>query len=335
MKAVIKSIASYLPKQKLTNEMLAKAFPEWSVKKISAKIGINQRSISGAESVSSMAIKAAKRLFSTSPLKPENVDFILLCTQSPDHFLPTTACIIQRELGVPTTAGALDFNQGCSGYVYGLSLAKGLIYGGIAKNILLLTSEAYTKYIHPEDKSNKAIFGDAATASWIGLEDGLEIGNFVLGSDGNGAGNLIVQNGGSLSPVCKVKSKENDKPFTRSNDHLYMNGSEIFNFTLEEIPRLVNSTITSNNLLMDNIDWFVFHQANAFMLEHLRLKVGIMQEKFPIYMEHTGNTVSSTIPIVLENMISINNICAGDKILLAGFGVGYSWGGVVLSNSLY
>jgi 3-oxoacyl-[acyl-carrier-protein] synthase-3 len=333
MKAVIKSIASYLPKQKLTNEMLATTFPEWSVEKISAKIGIQQRSISGDETVSSMAIKAARRLFSTSALKPENVDFILLCTQSPDHFLPTTACIIQHELGVPTTSGALDFNQGCSGYVYGLSLAKGLIFGGIAKNILLLTSEAYTKYIHPEDKSNKAIFGDGATASWIGLEDGLEIGNFILGSDGKGAGNLIVQNRGSLVPIRENNLDESEKPFIRSNDHLYMNGSEIFNFTLEEIPRLVNSTIASNYLTMDSIDWFVFHQANAFMLKHLRLKVGIMQEKFPIYMEHTGNTVSSTIPIVLENMISIQNISFGDKILLAGFGVGYSWGGVVLSNT--
>lgn len=331
MKAVIKAIESYLPSNTLSNEMLENEFPEWSVDKISSKIGINNRFISKDETISGMAIAACKKLFLNNPLEPSLVDFILLCTQSPDFILPTTACIVQDALGVPTSAGALDFNQGCSGYVYGLSLAKGLISAGIAKNILFITSEAYTKHIHPKDKSNRAIFGDAATATWIGVGDGLEIGEFVLGTDGKGAENLIVKNGGSRYPLSSKAFDKQDSNNLIDGDYLYMNGSEIFNFTLESIPTLVESTISLNCLSNNDINYFVFHQANTFMLNHLRKKIGINPDKFLITMENTGNTVSSTIPLVLERLLSGKKIENENKLLLAGFGVGYSWGGVVLT----
>ena len=332
MKACIKAVASYLPKEKLTNEMLAEKFPEWSIEKISKKIGIEERSIAKEETVSDMAVAAARELFVKFPLNPSHIDFVLLCTQSPDYFLPTTACLIQHTLGIPSTAGAIDFNQGCSGYVYGLSLAKGLIAAGIAKNILLLTSETYSKYIHPTDKSNQAIFGDAATASWIGVGDGLEIGEFVLGTDGSGANNLIVKNGGGRYPQKSGNIYKDDLGLLRSDDHLYMNGSEIFNFTLESIPELVHKVIEKNNLEMSEIDWYIFHQANAYMLKHLQTKIKIPQDRFPIYLEKTGNTVSSTIPLVLEKLNESNKIGRLQNILLAGFGVGYSWGAVTLKN---
>lgn len=335
MMPVLKAIESYFPKDVLTNEMLERDFPEWSVEKISAKIGISTRHISNNETVSSMAISACRKLFMQSQLKPELVDFILLCTQSPDYILPTTACIIQNEIGVPTSAGAIDFNQGCSGYVYGLSLAKGLICAGIAKNILLITSEAYTKHIHPLDKSNRAIFGDAATASWIGTGEGLEIDQFVLGTDGKGAQNLIIKNGGSKYPYCTAKSSVSNNDSYAEDNHLYMNGSEIFNFTLESIPNLVQSTLSINELQITELNYFVFHQANTFMLKHLMKKIGIESDKFPIYMEKTGNTVSSSIPLVLEKLMRDDKIKNGNKILLAGFGVGYSWGSVVLNYKKY
>ena len=335
MNIVIKSIASYLPDSKLTNEMLSSEFPEWSVDKISSKIGIKERRLSGSETVSAMAVKAAKKLFESSLLNPDDVDYILLCTQSPDYILPTSACIIQNDLKIPSTSGAIDFNQGCSGYIYGLSLAKGLIAGQIAKNVLLITSEAYSKHIHPQDKSNRAIFGDAATATWISTGSGLEIENFILGSDGKGANNLIINNGGSCSP-------KNGKGFyidsignSRNDDYLYMNGSEIFHFTLGAIPALVSNTLTINKIKLEEISWFVFHQANAFMLNHLRKKIGIDVDKFPIEMEFTGNTVSSTIPIVLEKLLIESKVKLNDNLMLTGFGVGYSWGSVVVKNVNY
>lgn len=335
MKAVIKSIASYLPREILTNDMLASEFPEWSADKILSKIGITERRLSGIETITGMAIKAAKKLFESSCLKPHDVDYILLCTQSPDYILPTSACIIQNELGIPSSSGAIDFNQGCSGYVYGLSLAKGLIAGHVANNVLLITSEAYTKHIHPQDKSNRAIFGDAATATWISSGSGLEIENFILGTDGNGANNLIINNGGSRFPKNFKESFIDSTGNVRNDDYLYMNGSEIFNFTLESIPILVASTLTSNKILLQEINWFVFHQANAFMLQHLRKKIGINIKKFPIEMEFTGNTVSSTIPLVLEKLLMENKVKLHDTLMLTGFGVGYSWGSVIVKKVNY
>ena len=143
-----------------------------------------------------MAIKAAEKLFSEYQIDRSIIDFIMLCTQSPDYYLPTSACIIQNKFGLSTNIGAIDFNLGCSGFVYGLAMAKGLIKAGIAKNVLLLTSETYTKFIHEGDKSNRTIFGDAAAATLISTDGYAAIEEFDLGTDGNGSENLIVRNGG-------------------------------------------------------------------------------------------------------------------------------------------
>ncbi len=330
MKAFINSISYYLPSELLTNKELVEKFPEWDIEKISNKIGVNQRHISGVgETAGDMAVKAAIKLFEDFSITPDSIDFILFCTQSPDYLLPTTSCIIQDKLGIPITAGALDFNLGCSGYVYGLSLAKGLIYGKIAKNVLLLTAETYTKHIHPSDKGNQSIFGDGATATLITTEGFAEIGDFVLGTDGRGANDLIIQSGGSRNPTYTSESDVKSE-FSNSPNHLFMNGSKIFNFTLEAVPILVFDTLQKNNIKKDEIDLFVFHQANTFMLNTLRKVCDIRKDRFYIDMEDIGNTVSSTIPIALARIQDRNGFRDFNKILLAGFGVGYSWGGCIL-----
>jgi 3-oxoacyl-[acyl-carrier-protein] synthase III len=333
MDAYIKAISVYLPTKVLNNEDLIKEFPEWTVEKIAEKVGVKQRHLAAEdEFVSDMATKAALKLFEDHKINKSCVDFILLCTQSPDYFLPTTACLVQQKLNLSTSCGAIDFNQGCSGYVYGLSLAKGLVFGGIAKNVLLITSETYSKYLHPHDKGNRTIFGDAATATIISNDGILKIKSFEVGTNGEGANNLIVKNGACRNPQRQNITSSDDFGNIISEDHLFMNGSEIFNFTLQAVPTLVNNTIEKNNLSMNSIDFFVFHQANKYMLNHLRKKIGIPIEKFVIDMENTGNTVSSTIPIVLNHMIEENKILESQNILLAGFGVGYSWGGVVIES---
>ena len=331
MKTYIKALAYTLPENEITNEQLVKEFPEWSVDKIADKVGINTRFVASENETSSdLAIKAAEKLFLENPnINKEDIDFVLFCTQSPDYFLPTSACIIQNKLGLPTTCGALDFNLGCSGYIYGLSLAKGLILGGIANNVLLLTGETYSKYLHPKDKGNRTIFGDAGSATLISTEGFAEIGNFSLGTDGKGAENLIVKTGG-----LRCKSPMNDLTFDEkanptSSDYLYMNGSEIFNFTIEAVPELVKNTLLKNKLTNDEIEGFVFHQANKFMLNFLRKKLKINEEKFHYYMSEVGNTVSSTVPIVLYEKLKNGELHG--NILLGGFGVGYSWGGCVIN----
>ncbi|MDQ5928463.1 MAG: 3-oxoacyl-[acyl-carrier-protein] synthase [Bacteroidota bacterium] len=329
MNAYIKAIASYLPERLVDNNSIVDAFPDWSSDKVVTKLGIKQRHIADVNEFSSdMAVKAAEKLFEKFSIKPDEIDFVILCTQSPDYLLPTTACVIQNRLKIPTSAGALDFNLGCSGYVYGLSLAKGLIYAGIAKNILFLTAETYSKFLHPKDKSNISIFGDGATATVVSEEGYAEIMNFSLGSDGSGFENLIVKSGGvrHSQRLNDLHFDEKDNPI--SSDYLYMNGSEIFNFTLENVPILVQNTLFKNDLNMDNIDYFVFHQANNYLLGFLRKKMKIPQDKFLHYIENVGNTVSSTIPLALENYINDNTLKG--NVLLAGFGVGYSWGGTIL-----
>ena len=331
MKTYIKALAYTLPENEITNEQLVKEFPEWSVDKIADKVGINTRFVASENETSSdLAVKAAEKLFLENPnINKEDIDFVLFCTQSPDYFLPTSACIIQNKLGLPTTCGALDFNLGCSGYIYGLSLAKGLVLGGIANNVLLLTGETYSKYLHPKDKGNRTIFGDAGSATLISTEGFAEIGNFSLGTDGKGAENLIVKTGG-----LRCKSPMNDLTFDEkanptSSDYLYMNGSEIFNFTIEAVPELVKNTLLKNKLTNDEIEGFVFHQANKFMLNFLRKKLKINEEKFHYYMSEVGNTVSSTVPIVLYEKLKNGELHG--NILLGGFGVGYSWGGCVIN----
>jgi len=327
MKAYIKGISYYLPEKVLTNEQLIEEFPEWSVEKVVSKIGVNQRHISAEnETAGDMAVKAAEKLFEEYNISPGQIDFILLCTQSPDYFLPTTACILQDRLGIPTHSGALDFNLGCSGYVYGLSLAKGLIYSETAKNILLLTSETYTKYINQKDKGNRSIFGDAASATLVSTDGFAEIGNFGLGTDGRGAENLIVKTGASKYNSALNETVNDEKGFVSSSEHLYMNGSEIFNFTLESVPPLIEQTLKKNDTRMEDIDLFVLHQANKFMLNTIRKVCGIEKEKFYIDMENLGNTVSSTIPIALKDAMLDESISNGNTVLIAGFGVGYSWG---------
>ena len=314
----IKAISYYLPESILDNKEINNNFPEWSIDKISSKTGIYKRHIAAKdEFTSDMAVKAALKLFNEYDISPSEIDFILLCTQSPDHFLPTTACLIQNRLNIPTTAGALDFNLGCSGYIYGLALAKGLVNSKIAKNILLITSETYSKFIHPNDKSNRTIFGDGASATLISTDGFADILDFELGTDGSGGENLIVKNG-----ACKYPTSNS------IDDNLYMNGPEIFNFTSKSVPSLVEFTLNKNNLLLEDINMFVFHQANKYMLNFLRKKIGISEDRFYINLEEYGNTVSSTIPIALKEAMNENKL--NGNVMLTGFGVGYSWGSCVL-----
>lgn len=318
-RAVIKAIEYFLPAGTLTNEQLAAQFPEWGVAKIAEKTGIAVRHIAGPNECSSdLAYGAALKLFASGAVRPEAIDFVLFCTQTPDFLLPTSACVLQHRLGIPTTAGALDFNLGCSGFVYGLSLCKGLIESGQARSILLLTAETYSKLLAPEDKTVRTIFGDGGAATLVQASDSSEtpvsIGPFVFGTDGAGARNLMCVRGGARSP------SEGDPV------DLAMNGPEIFNFTIKAVPTAVNELLARDGLNLADIDLFVFHQANSYMLEHLRRKIGIPREKFVIALEQMGNTVSATIPIALRSAMESGQLRSGMRVMLVGFGVGYSWG---------
>jgi 3-oxoacyl-[acyl-carrier-protein] synthase-3 len=329
MKAYIKAISYHLPEKVVTNEDLIKDFPEWTVEKIAGKIGINQRHVvSEDETAADLATKAAIKLFEEHNINTRDIDFILLCTQSPDYFLPTSACLIQERLGLQTNIGALDFNLGCSGFVYGLSLAKGLIAADIGKNILLITTETYNKHIHPQDKGNRTIFGDAAAATLVSVEGYALIADFSLGTDGRGGDNLIVKTRGMRFPGRKNDISVDEYGNLKSSDYLYMYGAAIFNFTSEAVPLLIDQVLKKNNLTKEEIDLFIFHQANKYMMNYLRKIIEIDTDKFYYCLENVGNTVSSTIPIALYEAKKEKKLQG--NILLAGFGVGYSWAATIL-----
>jgi len=317
--AVLKGVEYALPDSVLSNEDLAKDFPEWSIEKIEAKTGISQRHIARAdEYASDFACLAAQKLFASYKVTAEAIDFILYCTQSPDYALPTTACMLQERLACSNAVGALDYNLGCSGYVYGLAMAKGLIETHQANNVLLLTADTYSKYIEPNDKTVRTIFGDGASASWIG-NDASQVSIFpaAFGTDGRGAKNLIAHGSG-------LKKAE------EGLHGLKMNGPEIFTFTLDVVPDIIQKSLGRAGIQEEQIDLYVFHQANQYMLEFLRKKMNIPTSKFVFKLREFGNTVSSTIPIALTEILKNNEAKGCKYVMLVGFGVGYSWGAVVI-----
>lgn len=291
-----------LPERVLTNAELVGMFPEWTEEKVLAKTGIAERRVADGESALDLAVSAAKKL------DLDGVDFLLLCTQSGEYRLPSSACLLQDRLGLPKSVGALAFDHGCSGFIYGLSLAKGLVVGGMAKKVLLVTAETYTKYIAPEDKSTRTIFGDGAAATVIDKANAAKIGEFVFGTDGSGYDKLIVRDG-----------------------KLFMDGPEIFNFTLDVVPKTMDEVLAKNGMTRDDVDLYVFHQANKFMLDAIRKVNGLPRDKYYVNLEKTGNTVSSTIPIALKQLEEAGRLHEGMKVMLMGFGVGLSWGATVIT----
>ncbi len=315
--ASVTAVAGYVPQGRLCNEELSSRYPEWSAEDILRKTGIRTRAIAAPdECASDLAFEAAKKLINREDIDPEDVDLLIFCTQSPDYFLPTTSCILQERLGLSTQSMAFDLPLGCSGWVYGLSVARALLEAGEATTALLLTGDTYTRYVLPEDRNVAAIFGEAGAATLITKRSDLPghgaIGPFVFGTDGTGAEALIVRGGASRHPQKRRR--------------LEMDGPRIFEFCLRRIPGLVHALLEKAELDLDDVDLWVFHQANRFMLDRLRKKTGIREERFAWRLEEEGNTVSSTIPLTLESAVVSGQLKPGMRVGVVGFGVGYSWG---------
>ncbi len=322
-----------LPEAVLDNEQLASEYEGWSAQKIFDKTGIRVRHIAAPEECASdLAVRAAQAVMAHAQIEPSSVDFLLLCTQTADYFLPSTACLLQHRLGLPMSCGALDINLGCSAYVYGLGLAKALVESGQARTLLLLNADTYSKLINPADKSVRTLFGDAAAATLIvAREEGTLVGPFVYGTDGTGIQHIIVPAGGMRRPaVHQADLVPDDSGNARTVNDLYMNGAEVFNFTLRMVPEAVKNLLAKAGIDQETVDFFVFHQANHFMLDHLRRKLRIPAEKFVIAMDEVGNTGSCSIPIALQYAEERGQFKAGDLLMLVGFGVGFSWGATLI-----
>ena len=334
--ARIAAIATHLPDTVLDNDTLAAAFPSWPADKNLDKTGIRERRVAGPqETALDLGCAAAAKLFASGAADPADIDFLLFCTQAPDHVLPTSACIMQDRLGLPRHIGALDFNLGCSGYVYGLSLAAGLIAAGAARRVLLVTADTYSKYIHLRDKSVRTLFGDGAAATLVTAAPGggSTIGPFVFGTDGSGADSLIVRAGGFRRPhgPDTAIEREDRAGNLRCDDNLYMDGGAVMSFTLREVPRAFRQLLDKSATSVHDYDHVVLHQANKFMLDALQKKLGLPDDKVPRLFEHIGNTVSSTIPFVLAGLMEDGKLDAGSRVMVIGFGVGLSWAAAAIA----
>lgn len=329
--AEIGPISVHFPERVETNEQLQAEFPEWDLELIAAKTGILKRCIAApGETASDLAVAASEKLFAEHGVDRQSIDFVLLCTQTPDYPLPTTACLIQQRLGLRESCGALDFNLGCSGFVYGLALADGLIRSGAARNVLLLTAETYSKYIDADDRSLRTIFGDAAAATLVQAKDSETVFGFQFGTDGSGADTLLVADGGAKADCENVLKPRHRK---RWSSRLYMDGPSLLSFTVVAVPKLIEQVLELTKLQTSDIDLYLLHQATRKMLEQLQTRLGISEDKLPIKLEDYGNTVSSTLPILISDLRNEGKIQPGACNLLIGFGVGWSWAGCVWKDT--
>jgi 3-oxoacyl-[acyl-carrier-protein] synthase-3 len=330
--ASIKAISYYLPEKVLTNDELSSLFPEFTPADILKRSGVVTRHISAEKELASdMAVNAAEKLFAENRINKEEIGFLLFCAEILDRTAPATACILQNRIGLSTSAGAMDIPMGCSGFMYGLLMARSLVLSNTANNVLLLTGECETKTIHPEDHELRMIFGDGMAATLISRSDTENIGNFVFGTDGSGWENLAVRGCNARELPTAQWLKENEKAGGMAYGRLTMNGTEILNFTLKSVPKMVNELLEKEHLTMNDIDLFIFHQASGFMLEVLRKKMKIPKEKFFVNIQDKANTVSATIPIALRDAMDEGLVKTGSKVLLAGFGIGYSWGATIIT----
>jgi 3-oxoacyl-[acyl-carrier-protein] synthase-3 len=328
--AAIGPIAVHLPERVETNEQLQAEFPDWDMELIGSKTGIRARHIAAPdECASDLGVAAVQKLFQLHDVDPQSIDFLLLCTQTPDYPLPTTACLMQERLGLPTRVGAIDFNLGCSGFVYGLALADGLIRGGAARRVLLVTAETYSKYIHPTDRSLRTIFGDGAAATLVEAAESPTLSAFQFGTDGSGADTLIVNQGGARPSQGAIQPRHRH----RWPSALYMDGPSLISFTVAAVPQLVDNILRAARLRRDQIDFYLFHQATAKMLEQLRESLELDERRLPIQLADYGNTVSSTIPILIDELRRKGTLKAGTRNMLIGFGVGWSWAGCVWNEA--
>jgi 3-oxoacyl-[acyl-carrier-protein] synthase III len=316
----IAAIATHLPEGVLDNDEIIRRFA-FDEAFLQEKLGITRRHIAAeTESVSDMAVAAAETLLARSGIDRNTIGLLVLCTQNPDYRLPTTANLVQTRLNLPTGIAAFDISQGCSGYVYGLSIVHSLMVAHRLKAGLLITSEAYSKVIDPNDRTTVPLFGDGASATLFTLDGTGTVGAFSFGSDGSGAQDLIVRAGGSRDPRGTVAG----------DGALHMNGRAIFNFMMRRIPADVKSCLALNQLGMADIDYFLFHQASRYMVQALARALDLPDAKVPISLAETGNTVSSSLPMLIDSLGGVSAL-SGKRVLLSGFGVGLSWASTVLN----
>jgi 3-oxoacyl-[acyl-carrier-protein] synthase-3 len=318
----LRAVAAAVPDRRVSAEEIA-AWTGGEAAFIADKIGIRSRAFLGpGETGVSLAQRACDRLFAENPeLQRDRVGLLIMVTQNPDYRLPHSSALLQAALGLGTQTACFDLGLGCSGYVYGLTVAKGFMAAEGITDGLLVTCDPYSKIMARTDRDTVSVFGDAATATWLSAESGGTLGLGDHGTDGGGAQHLTVRGGGSACPVSELWE---EGPAGGEPLRLHMNGRAIFNFMMERVPQSVTRCLARNGLAPGDVDHFVFHQASKFLLDNLRSRLRLDPDKVPCEIADVGNTVSSSIPLALSRLKCYRG-SGTTTVLVSGFGVGLSW----------
>lgn len=330
----VRGITCVLPERVETNEDLVKDFGTWTPEKIYKKTGVVQRHIADPNKpVSHYLAMAGNKFFEEHPdITRDSIDMLVVCCEARDYILPATACVVHEAIGLRKTCGAIDFDLGCSGYVYGLAVCKGFIASGIANRVLFITGDVVTRYINKRDKSVRTIFGDGHTATLLEYSEADRVHSFDLGTDGSGTGDIIIEAGETALPRSEETAKEEVNRFgnAHSKENLFMDGRKVLDFSMDVVRPSVEHTLEAAGLKKEDLDLIVFHQASLLLLQRVRDEMEFAPEKFIIDLERTGNTAASTIPLALKHCGERGILKPGMKILVSGFGVGLSWATAVI-----
>jgi 3-oxoacyl-[acyl-carrier-protein] synthase-3 len=327
----ILAIEYYLPEKILTNFELEELHPDWDMGKIFTKTGVKSRHIaSETETALDISIKATEKLLNKNYIEKDKIDGIVFCTQSQDYLMPSNSFLIHKHFKFKSNVWTFDINLACSGFIYGLSIIRGMIETGMGKNVLFITSDTYSKYINNNDRSTKVLFGDGGAATLIGESNESMLVDVILESSGNNFDSFYIPAGACRMPKSEItKITENINGNIRSPENIHMNGFSVWEFISKTVPNQICLLLERNNLSIQQIDFFAFHQASRMTLNSL---VKTLRIKQPIFsnLELKGNLVSSSLPILIKDAIDANKIKRGDLILLSGFGVGLSWGSFLI-----
>jgi 3-oxoacyl-[acyl-carrier-protein] synthase-3 len=325
---VLRGVVSAAPKRVVDNSAFNARFGETSVAEVVKMIGVEERRIADPEQTTAdLCFEAAKVLIERLGWPADSIDGLIFVSQTPDYRLPATACSLHGRLGLASHCQALDVALGCSGYVYGLWLAATLVKAGL-KRVLVLAGDTSSRLVDQRDRSTAILFGDAGSATALEAAPAAPPMHFRLGSDGAGARHLIIPEGAYRTGETDDRWGEDIDPTC-----LYMDGAEVFAFTLRAVPQLVRDTLEDAGLDPQDVDAYALHQANRFMLRHLAKKIGAGEERVPINIEKFGNTSSATIPLLLTTTLSDRITQGPSRLMLVGFGVGFSWGAALIETA--
>lgn len=330
----IDGISYALGDNEITNDQLAYENPDWEMLKVVERAGVFKRPIAKeGQSALDLSFTSSKNVLEMLNLQAHDIDALIYCTQSPDYLLPPNSSLLHGLLGMPSNVMAFDISHACSGFIYSLGIANSLIKSNTASRVLIVTADTYSRYVHPSDRSIRALFGDAAASTIISASSKMLIKDITFGSSGKHADRFILKNGGSRNGPRSDSMKfdfNEVKEKTADPNYISMNGIGILSFFNHAVPHSVRELLHRNNKTLDDIECFIFHQASLLALESIAKNLKIPNSKMIIDLAETGNLVSASIPVVLSRVLNERAFNPGDLLVLCGFGVGLSWGAALI-----